>query len=408
MKTTAERLLEYIRYETTADCDSQTTPSTEGQLVFAKALAEECRGLGLTGITVSEWGYVYACLPANTGKPVPVIGFIAHMDTSEACSGKDVKARIVGRYDGSDIKLNDKLLLTSAEFPVLKGRIGKDLIVTDGTTLLGADNKAGIAIILTFVEYLIEHPEIEHGKIMIGFTPDEEISRGADKFDVEGFGADFAYTLDGGELGEFEIESFNAAGAKIHIHGKTIHPGYAKGIMINSALFLPDLINAFPADETPARTEGREGFYHLTTIKADCENTEVEYIVRDHNKAEFLRRKDFVTDLIARLNEKHGEGLFTLDLADQYYNMGEILENCPDVGNLARRAIAMAGVEIIERPIRSGTDGSRLSFMGLPCPNIFTGGYNFHGPYEFACVQEMDKAVEVLVNIAALAAGSPE
>ena len=408
MKTTTERLLNYVTYDTTANDKSQTTPSTKGQLVLANVLAHECRELGLSDVRISEYGYVYACLPANTGKQIPVIGFIAHMDTSEACSGKDVKARIVECYDGNDIRLNEKLSLTAAEFPKLKGRIGKDLIVTDGTTLLGADNKAGIAIILTFIEYLTEHPEIEHGKIMVGFTPDEEISRGADNFEVERFGADFAYTLDGGELGEFEIESFNAAGAKIYIHGKTIHPGNAKGVMINSALFLPDLINAFPADETPACTGGREGFYHLTAIKADCENTEAEYIVRDHSKSEFLRRKAFVTDLVAGLNRIHGAGMFTLEMTDQYYNMGEILEDCPDVVFLARRAIAKAGVEIIEKPIRGGTDGSRLSFMGLPCPNIFTGGYNFHGPYEFACVQEMDKAVEVLVNIAMLAAGYPE
>jgi len=400
LTSTAERFLKYVTYNTTADNESSQIPSTSGQLVFAKELAEECRELGLSDVCVSQWGYVYACLPANTDKPAPTIGFIAHMDTSEDCSGEAVSARIIKNYDGGDISLNNNMGLTPAEFPVLGGRVGKDLIVTDGTTLLGADDKAGVAIIMTFAEHLINHPEIKHGKIMLGFTPDEEIGRGADKFDVEGFGADFAYTVDGGELGEFEIETFNAAVAIITIHGKTIHPGNAKGIMINSALFLPDLIGAFPSEETPAHTEGREGFYHLLNIKAACEKTEATYIVRDHNKQLFLDRKNHVADIVTGLNAKHGEGRFTLDISDQYLNMIEVLENYPDVADLARKAITGAGIKIRENPVRGGTDGSRLSFMGLPCPNIFTGGYNAHGPYEFVCIQEMDKAVEVLVNIA--------
>jgi len=382
-----------------ANPDSLTTPSTDGQLDFAKMLAEECKDLDLSDISVSEWGYVYACLPANTDKPKPVIGFIAHMDTSDDCSGKDVKARIVNNYDGGDIALNDVISLTPAEFPALSRMKGNDLIVTDGTTLLGADNKAGVAIIMTFIDHLIHHPEIQHGKIMIGFTPDEEIGRGADNFDVEGFGADYAYTLDGGEIGEFEIENFNAAGATITINGKTIHPGTAKGIMINSTLFLPDLINAFPPGETPADTEGREGFYHLTGIKAACEKTEVTYIIRDHCKDQYNKRLNTVKDIVDKLNKKHGSDRFSLVIKEQYLNMIEILKDHPDVAEIAKNAIKKAGIEIIERPIRGGTDGSRLTFMGLPCPNIFTGGYNAHGPYEFVCIQEMEKAVEVLVNI---------
>ena len=404
MKTASDRLLEYVTFETTSYADSEQNPSTDGQLVFAKALAEECEGLGLSNVSVSEYGYVYACLPANTDKSAPTIGFIAHMDTSEDCSGKDVKARVVKSYDGGDIALGEKIALTPAEFPFLSGKTGKDLIVTDGTTLLGADNKAGIAIILTFAEYLMNHPEIKHGKIMIGFTPDEEIGRGADNFNVEGFGADFAFTLDGGALGEFEIETFNAACATITINGKTIHPGKAKGVMINSALFLPDLISAFPPDETPATTEDREGFYHLLNIKAACEKTEVTYIIRDHCKQEFERRKDFVVGVVDSLNAKYGEGRFTLHMAEQYLNMVEVLKDRPDIADLARGAIAKAGIELKEIPVRGGTDGSRLTFMGLPCPNIFTGSYNAHGPYEFVCIQEMEKAVEVLVNIVEMAA----
>jgi len=403
VKTVAERLLKYAKFDTTSNVDSKTTPSTEGQLVFAKELVKECVELGLSNVSMSEWGYVYACLPANTDKPAPTIGFIAHVDTSEDCSGENVNARIIENYDGNDIALNEKLKLTPAEFPKLGSKIGKNLIVTDGTTLLGADNKAGIAIILTFIEHLISHPEIEHGKIMVGFTPDEEIGRGADQFDVKGFGADFAYTIDAGELGEFEIESFNAATATVTINGKTIHPGTAKGIMINSALFLPELIEAFPPDETPATTEGREGFYHLLSIKAACEKTDVTYLIRDHCGEMFEKRKAFAAEVVDGLNEKHGDGRFSLNVVDQYYNMVEVLKDCPNVANLARNAISKAGVEIKEIPIRGGTDGSRLSFMGLPCPNIFTGGYNAHGPYEFVCIQEMEKAVEVLVNIAELA-----
>ena len=404
MKTATDRLLKYVTFETTSYDDSPRTPSTDGQLVFANVLAEECAELGLSDVSVSQYGYVYASLPANTDKSAPTIGFIAHMDTSEDCSGKDVKARVIKNYDGGDIILNEMTALTPSEFPLLSGKTGKDLIVTDGTTLLGADNKAGIAIILTFAEYLVNHPEIEHGKIMIGFTPDEEIGRGADNFDVEGFGADFAYTLDGGGLGEFEIETFNAAGATITINGKTIHPGKAKGVMINSALFLPELISVFPSNETPAHTEDREGFYHLLNIKAACEKTEVTYIIRDHSKQEFEKRKDFVVSVVDDLNVKHGEGRFTLIMTEQYLNMVEVLKNHPDIADIARRAIAKAGIEIKENPVRGGTDGSRLTFMGLPCPNIFTGSYNAHGPYEFVCIQEMDKAVEVLVNIAELAA----
>jgi len=403
LKTVAERFLEYVTFETTSRSDSNRTPSTEGQLVFAEALAEECSKIGLSNVSVSQYGYVYAQLPANTDKQAPTIGFIAHMDTSEDCCGKDVKARIVSGYDGSDITLNESLALTPDEFPSLNGMTGKDLIVTDGTTLLGADNKAGIAIILTFAEHLLNHPEIKHGKIMIGFTPDEEIGKGANEFDVTGFGADFAYTVDGGGLGEFEIETFNAAIAAITINGKTIHPGKAKGIMINSALFLPGLINAFPPDETPAHTEGRQGFYHLLNIKAGCEKTEVSYIIRDHNKKLFEKRKAYFTGVIDGLNTIHGEGRFSLDITEQYLNMIEVLKDHPEVAELAREAISKAGIEIRENPVRGGTDGSRLTFMGLPCPNIFTGGYNAHGPYEFVCIQEMEKAVEVVVNIAKIA-----
>jgi len=325
------------------------------------------------------------------------------MDTSEDCSGKDVKARIIEKYCGGDVALGDKISLTPAEFPVLNEKIGKDLIVTDGTTLLGADDKAGIAIILTLAEHLLNHPEIKHGKIMIGFTPDEEIGRGADRFDVKGFGADFAYTIDGGGIGEFEVETFNAANATITIKGKTIHPGKAKGVMINSSLFLPQLITAFPSEETPAHTEGREGFYHLLSIKAACEKTEVTYLIRDHSKELFEKRKDFVVNVIDSLNEMFGDDRYSLVMEDLYMNMVEVLIRNPEAANLARRAITEAGIEIKENPVRGGTDGSRLTFMGLPCPNIFTGGYNAHGPYEFTCIQEMEKAVEVLLNISKMA-----
>ena len=405
MPTLTERFLKYVSFDTQSDHSSDSVPSTAGQLALAWALAEECREMGLSDVVADEFGYVYAALPATTEKSAPTIGFIAHIDTSEDCSGKDVKPRIIKNYDGGDIVLNEKMILRVSEFPKTLEVIGHDLIVTDGTTLLGGDDKAGIAAIMTAAEYLMAHPEIERGAIKIAFTPDEEIARGAGKFDVEGFGADFAYTFDGGEGGEFEAETFNAARANITIKGVSVHPGTAKGIMVNSALYVPEVIAAFPPGETPAATEGREGYYHLCGIEAACGETVMTYIIRDHDKDNFNRRKAFVSAAVDGLNEKR-PGMFALEMHDEYYNMKEVIDKRPEITALAKRAIEAAGLAVKDIPIRGGTDGSQLSFMGLPCPNLFMGARNCHGPYEYVSIQDMEKAAEAAVNIAKFAVES--
>ncbi len=400
MNKLVERFLKYVSFDTQSDPESETCPSTRKQLELAKHLERECTELGLKDVKLDEFGYVYATLPSNTDKNIGTIGFIAHMDTSDDCSGKDIKPRIVKNYDGGDIELSKGIIMSPSEFPSLRTHTGKDLIVTDGTTLLGADDKAGIAEIMTAVEYLILHPEIKHGDIKIGFTPDEEIGRGANKFDVAGFNAEFAYTLDGSAEGVYEVETFNAASAKITINGKSVHPGSAKGIMINSAELAAEIIGAIPENEKPSTTEHREGFYHLSDVRGACEKTQLSYILRDHDKDKLNAKKDFMLDLVLEKNKKYGEGRFTINIVDQYSNMKEILDNHPYVVSLMVNAIEKTGLKAESEPVRGGTDGARLSFMGLPCPNIFTGGYNFHGPYEYACIQTMEKASEVIVNIA--------
>ncbi|MCL2610457.1 MAG: peptidase T [Defluviitaleaceae bacterium] len=390
------RFLSYVKIHTTSDPDSTTYPSTKCQFDLANKLVEELKELGLENIKLDEYGYVTATLPGNTD--VSPIGFLAHMDTSNQASGENVNPQIHANYDGSDIILKDGITLSPSEFPALKNYVGQELITTDGTTLLGADNKAGIAVIMTALETL-KNNDLKHGPIRIGFTPDEEIGRGVDYFDVKGFDAEFAYTMDGGEIGELEDESFNAAAAKIEITGKSVHPGTAKNIMVNAALIAADIINAFPPLETPEHTEMYEGFYLITRGEVSIEKAELHYIIRDHNKEKFEMRKKFVQDTIRKFNQKY-EDRIELTLTDSYYNMKDVLVNHPHVIDLAEKAIRKAGIKPIRNPIRGGTDGCRLSFMGLPCPNIFTGGHNYHGPYEYVPVESMIKSVEVVLNIA--------
>ncbi|NDW11800.1 peptidase T [Bacteroides sp. 214] len=401
-----DRFLKYVSYDTQSDDNSGVTPSTAGQMEFVKYLKTELEELGLEEITLDENGYLFATLPSNIDKEVPTIGFIAHVDTSPDMSGKDVKPRIVEKYDGKELKLSadGEYVLSPAQFPELLAHVGEDLIVTDGTTLLGADDKAGIAEIITAIAYLKEHPEIKHGKIRIGFNPDEEIGLGAHKFDVEKFGCQWAYTMDGGELGELEYENFNAAGAKITIKGRNVHPGYAKGKMINSLLIANKLIALFPENETPATTEKYEGFYHLTNVQGDVEQTTVSYIIRDHDRTLFEDRKKTVQHIVDRINETYGKGTATLEMRDQYYNMREKIEPVMHVIDIAFKAMEAVGVKPNVKPIRGGTDGAQLSFKGLPCPNIFAGGLNFHGRYEFIPIQNMEKAMNVIVKIAELVA----
>ncbi|MGB9779719.1 peptidase T [Caldanaerobacter sp.] len=401
MSKVVERFLRYVKYHTTSDENSNTFPSTEGQLIFARELAKELKELGLSEVEVDENGYVTALLPANTDKKIPTIGFIAHMDTSPDMCGKDVKPQIIENYDGNDIVLNKEkgIILSPSEFPELKNYIGKTLITTDGTTLLGADDKAGIAEIITAIEYLINHPEIEHGNVKIAFTPDEEIGRGVDKFNVKKFGCDFAYTVDGGELGTIEYENFNAASAKIKIHGRNVHPGTAKGKMKNSILIGIELQNMLPELERPEHTEGYQGFYHLNNFQGTVEETSMYYIIRDFDKRTFSDKKEYIKRVVETLNKKYGEGTVELELKDQYYNMREVIEKHMHIVETAMEAMRSLGIEPKVVPIRGGTDGARLSFMGLPTPNLFTGGHNFHGKYEFIPVESMKKAVEVIVKI---------
>lgn len=404
--TVIERFLKYVTFDTQSDESTGVTPSTPKQMVFAQYLKTELEELGLKDISLDENGYLFATLPSNVNHEVPVVGFIAHMDTSPDMSGENVKPRIVEKYDGKDIPLcaEENIILSPANFPELLDHVGEDLIVTDGHTLLGADDKAGIAEIVGAVAYLIAHPEIKHGDIRIGFNPDEEIGLGAHKFDVEKFGAKWAYTMDGGEVGELEFENFNAAAAKIRVKGRNVHPGYAKNKMINSLLVANEYASLLPANETPGTTEGYEGFYHLIGMEGEVENTVLSYIVRDHDREKFEARKQALLNYAAQLNEKYGEGTVTVELKDQYYNMRQQVEPLMHIIDIAFAAMQEAGVTPKVKAIRGGTDGAQLSFKGLPCPNIFAGGLNFHGRYEFVPVQSIEKTMNVVVKIAELTA----
>ena len=398
-----DRFLKYVSFDTQSSEESETTPSTAKQFNLANYLKEELTELGFTEIELDANGYLYATLPANTSKKVPTIGFIAHMDTSPDCSGADVKPRIVKNYDGGDILLSEGIVSSPSKFPELLDHVGEDIIVTDGHTLLGADDKAGIAEIVSACVYLMEHPEIEHGKIRVGFNPDEEIGMGAHKFDVEKFGCEFAYTMDGSEVGEIEFENFNAASAKVSITGCSVHPGYAKDKMINAGRVAAELVSLLPEMETPEHTEGYEGFFHLTGISGNCEKASVSYIIRDHNREIFEQRKQRMQEAVAKINQKYGN-VAQLELKDQYYNMREKVEPMMYIIDIAKQAIEEAGMEAKIRAIRGGTDGAQLSFKGLPCPNIFAGGINFHGPYEFCPVQSLEKAMATVVNICRITA----
>ena len=402
-----DRFLKYISFDTQSSEENEAQrPSTQKQFELARYLKGELELLGLQDVEMDEHAYVYATLPANTEKPIPTIGFIAHMDTSPDCSGENVKPRIIKDYDGSDITLNAAkgIYTRVAEFPELKQHIGEDLIVTDGNTLLGADDKAGIAEIVTAMTYLQAHPEIKHGRIRIAFNPDEEIGAGASMFDVEKFGCEWAYTMDGGEVGELEYENFNAASAKIIIKGRNVHPGYAKGKMKNACLIASEFISLMPENETPGSTEGYEGFFHLCGIQATVEKATLSYIIRDHNQGIFNMRKQIVLDEAEKLNEKYGAGTVTPVIKDQYYNMLSQLQGKTHITDIAKRAIEEACGFCTVVPIRGGTDGAQLSFKGLPCPNIFAGGLNFHGRNEFVPIQSMEKAMMTIVNICRLTA----
>jgi len=401
MEKVVERFLKYISFDTMSNEESTEVPSTAGQLVLAEELAKELKELGLEDVTVDRYGYVMATLPANINKPAPVIGFIAHMDTSEEASGANVKPGIVRNYDGGDILLNKEqnIVLSPSEFPEIKNYIGQDIIVTDGTTLLGADDKAGIAEIITAMEYLIKHPEIPHGTIRIAFTPDEEIGRGTEHFDVKKFNADFAYTIDGGAIGELEYENFNAAKANLTVNGRSVHTGSAKNKMINSITVAMEFNSMLPSCETPEHTEGYEGFYHLEKISGKVEKTTMQYILRDHDMGKLEQKKDFMKRIADYLNGKYGNGTVELEIKDQYYNMKLKVEPEIHIVNTAKKSMEEAGVIPVIKPIRGGTDGARLSFKGLPTPNIFTGGHNYHGKFEYIPVQSMNKAVEVIVRI---------
>lgn len=397
-----ERFLKYVSFTTTSDENTNMTPSTPGQMIFAKYLVDELKSIGLTEVDVDKNGYVMATLPANIQKEIPTIGFIAHMDTSPDMSGKNPKPRVVANYDGSNIVLNEEkaIVLETAKYPEILQYIGQDIVVTDGNTLLGADDKAGLAEIVSAMEYLVAHPEIKHGKIRVGFTPDEEIGQGADHFDVEKFGAEWAYTMDGGEIGELEFENFNAASAKVTFKGVNVHPGYARHKMLNSMRVAHQFASMIPRHETPEHTEGYEGFFHLTNMEGTVEKSSLSYIIRDHDRDRFERRKKEFAHLVNKINAEFGDGTATLELRDQYYNMREKIEPVMHIIDLAFNAMNDVGVTPKVKPIRGGTDGSRLSYMGLPCPNIFAGGHNFHGRFEFVPVQSMEKAMQVIVKIA--------
>ena len=396
-----DRFLKYVSFTTTSDENTNMTPSTPGQMVFAVYLVEELNKIGLKDVMLDKNGYVMATLPANTEKKIPTIGFISHMDTSPDMSGRHVKPRIITNYDGENIILNEEknIIFETSKYPEILQYKGQDIIVTDGTTLLGADDKAGIAEIVTAMEYLIVHPEIIHGKIRVGFTPDEEIGQGADHFNVQQFAAEWAYTMDGGEIGELEYENFNAAGAKVHFKGTNVHPGYAYHKMINSMRIAQQFIGMLPRHETPEHTEGYEGFYHLTNVEGNVEKTTLSYIIRDHDRFRFESRKKEFEHLVHKINAEFGDDTATLEMKDQYYNMREKIEPVIHIIDLAFEAMKQVGVTPDVKPIRGGTDGARLSFEGLPCPNIFAGGHNFHGRFEYVPVQSMEKAMRVIVKI---------
>ncbi len=404
MKTVTDRFLSYAKIDTQSDESSQSCPSTEKQWDLARKLVDELKEIGLEEVSIDEHAYIMATLPANIDKKVPVIGFISHMDTSPDMSGSNVSPKIIKDYNGEDIELNKelKMVLSPKDFPELLLYKGQDIITTDGTTLLGADDKAGIAEILTAMEYLIKNPQIKHGKIRIGFTVDEEIGRGADKFDVKKFGADVAYTLDGGQIGELEYENFNAALATVKIQGRNVHPGTAKNQMINAILLGMEFNAMLPVDERPEYTKDYEGFFHLIDYNGQVEHTTFRYIIRDHNFNKFQDKKKLIQDCADFMNQKYGSGRATVELVDQYFNMREKVEPVKYIVDIAEEAMNAVGVEPIKKPIRGGTDGSKLSYMGLPCPNIFAGGHNFHGKYEYVPIQSMEKSVEVVVKIAEL------
>jgi tripeptide aminopeptidase len=410
MQHIIDRFVSYVTIDTESDPNSQTTPSTKKQFDLANLLVSELKAMGMTEVTIDKNGYVMATLPSNINEKVPVIGFVSHYDTTPDFTGKDVKPQIIKNYDGGEIVLNKKqnIVLSPKYFKDMLLYKGQTLITTDGTTLLGADDKAGLTEIMTAMEYLIQHPEIKHGKIRVGFTPDEEIGRGAHHFDVKKFGADWAYTMDGSQIGELEYENFNAAGAKIICRGKSVHPGYAKGKMINSMLVANEFINALPAGEIPQETKGYEGFFHVTGLSGSIEETTIEIIIRDHNAKKFKDRKELIGKITKKINKKFakqfGADIVTAEIKDQYYNMKEKVKPVFHIVEIAEEAMKQLGIKPIIKPIRGGTDGCQLSYKGLPCPNIFAGGHNFHGKYEYVPVESMAKAVEVIVRIAELTA----
>ena len=401
-----DRFLKYVSFDTQSAEDAGKTPSTDKQLKLAAYLTEELQAIGLTEVEMDANGYVYATLPANTDAEVPTIGFIAHMDTSPDCSGAHVKPRIVKAYDGGDIVLDAEagIVTSPVKFPELRDHVGEDLIVTDGHTLLGADDKAGIAEIVQAMAYLVAHPEVKHGKIRVGFNPDEEIGLGAHKFDVEKFGCAWAYTMDGGEMGELEYENFNAASAKVSVHGVSVHPGYAKGKMVNAARVAAEFAAQMPVAETPEHTTEYEGFFHLLNLEGNVEQARLTYIIRDHSKARFEERKVLMQRAADWANARYGEGTVSVEIADQYYNMRQMIEPVPHVVDLALEAMKQTGITPRVRAIRGGTDGAQLSFKGLPCPNLFAGGLNFHGPHEFLPIPSLEKASELVVKICELTA----
>jgi tripeptide aminopeptidase len=410
METVLQKFLRYVAIDTQSNGNSQTIPSTEGQKTLLALLADELRALGVPQVRADEFGCVMARIPSNSGGSIPAIGFIAHVDTSPDMSGSNVQPKIIESYDGGEIILSKEknITLSPKEFPELRNYVGQTLVTTKGETLLGADDKAGIAEIMCAAEYVMAHPEFKHGDICIAFTPDEEVGRGVDNFDVKKFGATYAYTVDGGEIGELEYENFNAASAKISIQGKNIHPGHAKNKMVNALLVAAEFNALLPAQERPEHTEGYEGFFHLAHLSGEVEKAEVQYLIRDHDRSIFEQRKALILQRASELNAKYGAETVRMELKDQYYNMREQIEPHLHIVEKAEQAMRAAGVKPLVRPTRGGTDGSRLSYMGLPCPNIFTGGHNFHGKYEFIPVQSMEKAVEVMLNIISIFTGEKQ
>ncbi len=404
MMDIVERFLKYTQFDTQSAEDSDSVPSTPKQLVFAEYLKKELEAEGLSDVEMDDHGYIYATLKANVKGHIPTIGFISHYDTSTDCSGAGIQPHIVRQYDGSDILLSEGIISSPSKFPELLQHVGEDLIVTDGHTLLGADDKAGIAEIVQAMCWLRDHPEIPHGMIRVAFNPDEEIGMGAHHFDVDRFGCEWAYTMDGGDVGELEFENFNAASARVYIKGVSVHPGYAKGKMINASALAAEFATMLPADETPETTEGYQGFYHLLGIESNIEQAKMHYIIRDHDRSDFEDRKRFISRCADEMNTKYGEGTVTIELKDQYYNMKEKIDPQMHVIDLVLHAMQECGVAPKVKPIRGGTDGAQLSFRGLPCPNIFAGGVNFHGPYEFVSIQSMQKAMQVIVKICELTA----